>query len=113
MSRDARDRLEDMLSCADAIKRLVEGVTFDAYEATEEKRFAVERLIFIIGEAAARLPAHRRRDDSPVPWHSVIGPRNILAHGYWTVEHEEMWEVATVHVPALATHVRSLLDEES
>jgi len=73
MSRDVRDRLADMLSSADAIRRLIEGVSFEAYAANEEKRFAIERLIFVIGEAAARMPASLRRDDAPVPWLSVIG----------------------------------------
>jgi uncharacterized protein with HEPN domain len=111
MSREARERLEDMLSAADAIRRFVEGVTFEEYAANDEKRFAIERLVFVIGEAAARMPSSLRRDDSPVPWHSVIGLRNILAHGYWTVEDEEIWEVATNHVPELAAHVRTLLEE--
>jgi uncharacterized protein with HEPN domain len=32
------------------------GVTFDALASNDEKRAAVERHVFIIGEAAARLP---------------------------------------------------------
>jgi uncharacterized protein with HEPN domain len=110
MSREARAWLEDMLAAAEAIRRFVQGCTFDAFAANEEKRSAIERQVFIIGEAAARMPQALRREDAPVPWHAVIRLRNILAHGYWTVEDEEIWQVATVHVPALAAYIRELLE---
>ncbi len=110
MSRDPAQYLEDMLAAAQAIQRFVHGITLESFVSNEEKRSAVERQVFIIGEAAARLPARWRRDDAPVPWRAVIGLRNLLAHGYWVIDAGELWQVATVHVPALAAHVRDLLE---
>lgn len=110
MSREARAWLEDMLAAAEAIHRFVQGTAFEEFVANEEKRSAVERQIFIIGEAASRMARVLRLDDAPVPWHAVIGLRNILAHGYGTVEEEELWQVATVYVPVLAAHVGELLE---
>ena len=112
MSRDPAQYLEDMVAAAEAIQQFVSDVAFEAFAAILEKRSAVERQVFIIGEAAARLPEHLRRDDAPVPWRAVIGLRNLLAHGYWTIDGGELWQVATVHVPKLATHVRTLLNEQ-
>ncbi len=110
MSRDPAQYLEDMVAAAEAIRLFVNDVTFEAFAANLEKRSAIERQVFIIGEAAARLPARLRRDEAPVPWRAVIGLRNLLAHGYWVIDAGELWQVATVHVPALAAHVRELLE---
>jgi hypothetical protein len=29
-----------------------------------------------------------------VPWRKIIGLRNLLAHGYWVIDVEELWDVA-------------------
>jgi uncharacterized protein with HEPN domain len=110
VSREARLYLDDMLAAAAAARRYVNDVTFDAFVANDEKRAAVERQIFIVGEAAARLPGRYRPDDAPVPWRAIIGLRNILAHGYWSIAPSELWDVATVHLPVLETHLRELLE---
>ena len=29
-----------------------------------------------------------------VPWRQSVGLRNLLAHGYWVIDAEELWDVA-------------------
>ena len=56
MSRDAQLYVADVVAAGEAILRYIEGVSFEAFSANDEKRAAVERQLFVIGEAAARLP---------------------------------------------------------
>ena len=67
MSRDAQLYIADVVAAGDAILRYTDGVTFEVFAANDEKRVAVERQLFIIGEAAARLPDEwkQRRPDVP------------------------------------------------
>jgi hypothetical protein len=66
-------------------------VTFQVFAANDEKRAAVERQLFIIGEAAARLPDDWKQRLPEVPWRKIVGLRNLLAHGYWVIDAEELW----------------------
>ena len=61
MSRDAQLYVADVVAAGEAILRYIEGVTFEAFSANDEKRAAVERQLFVIGEssgpAAGRMAA--------------------------------------------------------
>jgi uncharacterized protein with HEPN domain len=52
----------------------------------------VERQLFIIGEAAARLPDEWKQRRPDVPWRKIAGVRNVLAHGYRVIDAEELWK---------------------
>ena len=66
---------------------------------------------FIIGEAAARLPAEWKLQRPEVPWRKIVGLRNLLAHGYWVIDAEELWDVARNKVPEFVGELRPLLDD--
>lgn len=110
MSRNALLYVADMVGAGDAITRYVDGVPFEAFAANDEKRAAVERQLFILGEAAARLPEEWRQRRPDVPWRRIVGLRNVLAHGYWTIDTDELWDIATRKVPEFVAALRPLLD---
>ena len=109
MSRDALLYVADIVSAGEAILRYTDGVTFEAFEANDEKRAAVERQVFVVGEAAARLPDEWKQRRPDVPWRKIIGLRNLLAHGYWTIDAEELWDIARNKVPEFVAELRPLL----
>ena len=110
MSRDALLYVADMVAAGDAVSRYVDGVTFGAFEVNDEKRAAVERQLFILGEAAARLPEAWKQRLPEVPWRKIVGLRNMLAHGYWVIDAEELWDVATQKVPEFLAALRPWLE---
>lgn len=109
MSRDAGLLLQDIQEACEDIQTIIAGVEFAAFAASVEKVAAVERKIFVIGEAATRLPAAVRDDNPRVPWRLIIGMRNILAHAYWQIDRRVLWDAATRSVPDLASLVREIL----
>ena len=68
---------------------------------TDLLALAVVRLLEIIGEAAARVPAEERDLRAGIQWSSIVGLRNRLIHGYDDIDHDIVWEIATVDIPAL------------
>jgi uncharacterized protein with HEPN domain len=102
----------DVVAAGDAITRYIAGVDYQAFAANDEKRAAVERQVFIIGEAAARLPEDWKQRLPGVPWRKIVGLRNMLAHGYWVIDSEELWDVARNKVPEFLAQLRPLLGDQ-
>lgn len=111
MSRDPLLYVADIVAAGEAILRYTDGVAFDDFASNDEKRSAVERQVFIIGEAAARLPEEWKRLRPEVPWRKIVGLRNLLAHGYWVIDAEELWDVARNKVPEFVGELRPLLND--
>ena len=110
MSRDQLLYVADMISAGEAVLRYIDRVTFEAFAGNDEKRAAVERQLFVIGEAAARMAPEWKDARPAVPWRQIVGLRNLLAHGYWVIDAEELWDVARNKVPEFLAALRPELD---
>lgn len=42
-------------------------------------------------------------------WHSLIGLRNVIAHGYWQIDREKIWNIVQHEVPNLITELEVLI----
>lgn len=66
--------------------------------------------ITLIGEAANRIPADVRNMERAIPWRDTIDARNYLIHNYFGIDENAVWQIITVHIPALLPHLRTLLE---
>ena len=103
MPPESRDvaLLWDMLEAAREIAGFVKGVDFERFQANRVLRYAVERQVLVIGEAAARVSEDLRQAHPEIPWKSIIGQRNVLAHEYGEILVERVWLVAKDRMPEL------------
>lgn len=113
MSRLMKQRLHDVLEACQAIGRITEGLDFDDYMQNEAVRGGVQWFLCVAGEA---LNGARQLDpDLPerLPeFHDVVGMRNRLVHGYFTIKDLTVWSTAQESVPALQEKVARLLVED-
>jgi uncharacterized protein with HEPN domain len=79
----------------------LKGISLDEYKADRDLRLIIERLLIIIGEAAARVSTTFRDEHPEIPWRQIIGQRHVLAHGYDVVEDSLVYETCTVGLPEL------------
>lgn len=112
MQRDPRAYLWDAREAAAAILEFVAGKTFEDYTNERLLRSAVERQFEIIGEALNQLckiePQWAERiPDVP----QIIAFRNVLIHGYASVNDLTVWRTIDESLPALYETVTCLLDE--
>ena len=109
MPLDSRDAsyLWDMLDSAKAILQFTADISQDEYLKDRMRQLAVERALEIIGEAAKRVSEEFRRGHGEIPWRSLTGLRNVLAHEYSEIRQERIWALANKEVPELI----KLLDE--
>jgi len=112
MLPEVRKLLFDILEAGKDIEAFVQALDYGQYLADRMVQSAVERKFEIIGEALNRL---KYRDDevlAAIPEHSrIIGFRNVISHGYDTIEPELVWDAVQNHLPALRGVVEGLLGD--
>ena len=106
MSRDWRLYLDDLIASAEKIARFVEAQSADSLRVDEARFDAVLFNILVIGEAAKRLADLGVGDG--IDWSEPARMRDLIAHHYFAVDPDLVFEVATVHVPALLRTARGL-----
>ncbi len=101
--------LWDMKQAACEIAEFIRGVRYEEFTSKKVLRYAVERQILVIGEAAAHVSATFRDAYPEIPWRSIIAQRNILAHEYGEILVERIWRVATEQIPKLIKLLEPLI----
>ena len=112
MRPESRKYLWDALQAADRIVRFVADKTFPAYQVDELLRSAVERQFEIIGESLAQLRTVDAETAASVPDSArIVAFRNLLIHGYATVDDRIVWGVVEGSLPRLREVLKRLLAE--
>ena len=96
-----------------------EGLTKEAFLADKRSKSAVVMCLIVIGEAATKImdqDAAFWQAHPLVPWRSMRGMRNRIAHGYFEINFEVVWETVRTALPALLEQlpaVRAAADNET
>jgi uncharacterized protein with HEPN domain len=114
MADDLLKHLYDIREATAAIFRFIRGKTFDDYEQDELLRSGIERKFEIIGEALNRI----RRDDPTLldkirEHRNIVSFRNILAHGYDSLDNRIVWGVVEEDLGKLLEDVERLIETET
>lgn len=109
MPRDIGLYLADMLEAAQRLQQYLQGIDRAGFGADPRTIDAVIRNLEILGEAAKRVPEAVRQGAAEIDWRKVAGMRDILAHAYFQVDLDIVWDAAANKVPALVEPLRRLL----
>lgn len=108
MPRDAGVYLDDILVAIERIRGYLQGVSRSNLERDTRTLDAVLRNLEIIGEAAKQLPPDFRERSPQIEWRKIAGMRDLLAHAYFEVDLEIVWDVVTNKLGPLESGVRQL-----
>jgi uncharacterized protein with HEPN domain len=105
------DYLDHILEAIDRIERYTVGMTKASFTKNQLVQDAVIRNFEIIGEAG-----HNIRQEYPafckshpgLPLESAYGMRNALAHGYFAVDLDIVWNTIRHHLPGLRQQIRQV-----
>ena len=104
--------LYDMLRAANLLAEFTAGKSFRDYEQSPLLRSGVERQFEIIGEAMAQLARLAPEVAERVPqYRQIIDFRNLLIHGYTSIDARVVWDILQHDLPALRDRVSDLLEE--
>jgi uncharacterized protein with HEPN domain len=110
--RSEAQYLTDMVEAADAIARFLSGVDREAFLQDELRQSAVVQKIGVIGEAAGKISPELRDRYPDVDWPRIVGMRNLLVHGYFSIKLGIVWMTATQSIPDLRGKIAGILAQE-
>ena len=103
--------LWDMREAAREIVSFTQGVKFADFEKNKILRYAVERQLLVIGEAANHISPQYRKKHPEISWPTLVALRNVLAHEYGETLTNRVWLAATESMPELLAALTNLLPE--
>jgi len=112
MSRDYRLYLDDIKSACQKVARYTSDLRFEQFITDEKTHDAVIHNLEIIGEAAKHIPDEVRQRYSEIEWRKISGMRDIVAHEYFGIDDEIVWDVIQHQAPKLLQQVTEILTAE-
>lgn len=112
MSEKDRGNLLAILDSYGKIIKFTEEIwDADAFFADERTFDAVLMNFVVIGEAVTRLSDSLKQREVAIPWNQIRDFRNIIAHDYFGVDAEEVWQIVKNDLPELAGQIEGLVVE--
>jgi uncharacterized protein with HEPN domain len=111
LARSAADHLKDVLEAIGAVQTYTKGGKA-AFEKSALTRDAVAARLIQIGQSVkdAQSEGFDLATLAPeIPWRSIAGMRDRLAHKYWLLDTKLIWVVVERDLPKLRTAVQGIL----
>lgn len=112
MQREVRKFLYDCVQACEALIEFTQGKSLQEYNSDHLLQSGVERQLMIIGEAlnqADKIDPDISKNIKS--FRQIINLRNVIVHGYATVENETIWGILQNELPVLHKQVKQLLEE--
>jgi len=111
--RDNLLYLKDMLESIEAIQSFVTDMNFESFISDRKTFSATIRELEIIGEAAGRISTDIQQQYPYLPWRIMKDFRNVLAHHYFGINADIVWDVAIRKLPDIKSQLQTVLKKLS
>jgi len=102
MRRDSGKWLEDIVTNGKDALEFLEGKTAEEYVESKALRAMVERKLYVVGEAVTQIKNEYPDVATQLPKVSdIVRFRNFLAHGYFAIDHQRVYDIALNSLPEL------------
>lgn len=97
----------------ESITKIIEIVlkhkSFESFKKNWISQDAMIRNFEIIGEASSHVSDALKSKYPDVEWNKIKGMRNLIAHEYFGVKLEVIWDTAVVEIPKLKNDIDKLI----
>ena len=108
MMRDDQ-RIDHMLGFVRRCLAILDGVDEEMYLSSLDKQEQVELNMLHLGEAAARVSDEVKESHPDLPWHEMVGMRNVLTHEYFRVKPIVLYETVRSEFVAMEKKKKELI----
>ena len=109
--RNNKIYISDILDCIHYIADFIGESDYDEFISDNKTSSAVILKLIVIGEATKNIQGTIREKYPDVPWKSMTGLRDRIAHGYFGIDYEIVWEVIKNRLPKLEPRMAEILEE--
>jgi uncharacterized protein with HEPN domain len=105
------DYLDHMTQAIELAVGYVRGMERPEFLADRRTQQAVIFNLIVLGEAATKILdayAEFAAKTDAIPWASMKGMRNRIAHGYFDIDLDIVWETVQSDLPALLESIREI-----
>jgi uncharacterized protein with HEPN domain len=103
--------LETINEAIERINEYTSGFTSADEFNNDYRNFDATMMNFVvIGEMVEKLSEDFKKKHNHIEWIKIKGFRNIVAHDYFGIDAEEVWQIVKNKIPALKTDIEQLLN---
>jgi uncharacterized protein with HEPN domain len=102
--------LKDIQTSMGRIAEYIEGSDFITFKKDYKTVDAVIRNFEIIGEATRNLSKGILTQNPEVPWDEMYYLRNRVAHEYFGIDYEIIWDIARNYLPGNKDFIDKIID---
>lgn len=105
------DYLDHMRQAASDACSFIEGMSKHQFLTDKRTQQAVILSLIVIGEAATKVMDQHPEFASlhqAIPWRNMRGMRNRIAHGYFDINLEVVWDTVQTALPQLLEKLREI-----
>lgn len=109
MKRESSAYLKDILESISRVKEYTQNLSKEEFE---KKKLIVDgtmRNLEIIGEAVSQLPKEVKDQYPQVSWQDIKNFRNVVAHRYFMLNEDRIWDVIRNRLDSLEKQVKLIL----
>lgn len=102
-----------MLEAMDKITQYTDGINSADELYADDKSFDAVMMNFVVlGELVNKIPDSFKEEHSSIEWNKIKGFRNIVAHDYFGIDAEEVWQIIHNHLPDLKSKTQAILTSQ-
>lgn len=111
MKRDYKLFVQDILQAIKDIEIFVKDMDYTNFSVDEKTKSAVVWQIHIIGEATKNIPKSMTAKYDELPWKYMARIRDKIAHFYFGIDYEIVWDVVKNKLPGIRPGIERILSE--
>ncbi|MCY4237646.1 MAG: DUF86 domain-containing protein [Rhodospirillaceae bacterium] len=109
-SRGWHQYVRDMIQFGENVVSFTDGMDMAVFVEDARTYHAVLRNLELIGEAASHIPLGVRDAFPKIDWRRIVSFRNRLAHAYFRIDDDIVWDIVTKDIPSLLPQLRHLIE---
>ncbi len=100
--------VDDIKQAVKKIEKYTKNLTLSKLKQNELITDGIIRNLEIIGEAIKNIPSNIKESHPEIEWKKIAGLRDILAHEYFGIDIEVLWDIIKNKLPDLKKKISKI-----
>ena len=110
--RDYKLYLRDILEAISRMENSMKGITKEVFQKDVDIQDLSLRRLEVIGEAVTNISEEIKSKYSDVEWKEIAGFRVVVAHTYFKINLNIVWDIIKNELPKLKREIENILGKD-